>query len=73
MIIFFKPTSYFLLLPIIFWWIILLREIGEELVEYIIHSTGVDRETVLKVLRAEEKFLVLQIEKSMEVKENDKY
>jgi len=51
----------------------LLREIGEELVEYIIHSTGVDRETVLKVLRAEEKFLVLQIEKSMEVKENDKY
>lgn len=43
----------------------MLREIKKELVDYISRNTGIDKETVVKVLRAEEAFFVLQLEKAL--------
>ncbi|MDV3103293.1 hypothetical protein [Thermococcus waiotapuensis] len=43
----------------------MLREIRRELVEYIHETTGIDRETIIKALQAEESFFVMQVEKSL--------
>jgi len=43
----------------------MLREIKKELVEYISRNTGIDKETVVRVLRAEETFFVFQLEKAL--------
>ncbi|ADT84551.1 hypothetical protein [Thermococcus barophilus] len=44
----------------------MLREIKKELVEYISRNTGIDKDTVVKVLRAEEAFFMMQIRKALE-------
>ncbi len=44
----------------------MIREIKKELVEYISRSTGIDKKTVIKVLRAEEAFFMMQIQKALE-------
>ncbi|NJE76882.1 MULTISPECIES: hypothetical protein [Thermococcus] len=41
------------------------RTITGELVEFIARETGLDRRTILMVLKAEEDFLMLQISKSL--------
>ncbi|WP_173391297.1 hypothetical protein [Thermococcus paralvinellae] len=46
----------------------MIREIKKELVEYISRSTGVDKRTVIEVLRAEEAFFMMQIKKALEKK-----
>lgn len=43
----------------------MIREIKQELVEYISRSTGLDREIVVKVLRAEEAYLMAEIQKAL--------
>ncbi len=43
----------------------MIREIKEELVEYISENTGLDRGIVIKVLKAEEDFLMMEIEKAL--------
>ncbi len=44
----------------------MIRELKRGLVEYIAKSTGIDRNTVVRVLRAEEAYLVLQIKKALQ-------
>ncbi|WP_324734784.1 hypothetical protein VFC49_06055 [Thermococcus sp. SY098] len=44
----------------------MIREIRKELVEYISRSTGIDKKTVVEVLRAEEAFFMMQIKKALE-------
>ncbi|WP_168188413.1 hypothetical protein [Thermococcus indicus] len=39
----------------------MIREIKREMVDYITRETGVDREVVVKVLRAEEEYLLTEI------------
>ena len=41
------------------------REIRRELVEFINERTGIDRKVIVEVLRAEESFFVIQIEKAL--------
>ncbi|WP_010477335.1 hypothetical protein [Thermococcus zilligii] len=43
----------------------MLRGIRRELVEYIHERTGIDRGAIVKILRAEEAFFAMQIEKSL--------
>ena len=44
----------------------MIQEIKEELVDYISRNTGVDKGTVVKVLKAEEMFFMIQIQKALE-------
>jgi len=39
----------------------MIRELKRELIDYIAENTGLDRKTVIKVLRAEEAYLMNQI------------
>ncbi len=43
----------------------MIRELKRDLVDYIEKTTGVDKETIVRVLRAEESFLLQQIEGAM--------
>ncbi|CAD5245097.1 MULTISPECIES: hypothetical protein [Thermococcus] len=43
----------------------MIREIKREMVDYITRETGVNRETVVKVLRAEEKYLLTEIQDAL--------
>jgi len=38
-----------------------------ELIEFIVHETGLDRKTIMSVLKAEEDFLTMQITKSLKM------
>jgi len=44
----------------------MIREIKKELVDYINKTTGIDKKTVIEVLRAEESFFMMQIQKALE-------
>ncbi len=44
----------------------MIRELRQELIDYIARNTGIDRETVIKVLRAEETYLMSQIQGALE-------
>jgi hypothetical protein len=44
----------------------MITEIRKELVDFIVKETLLDRETVIKVLRAEEAFIMVQIQKAIE-------
>ncbi len=46
----------------------IVREIRRELVEFIKERTGIDRKVIVEVLRAEESFFVMQIEKALKKK-----
>jgi len=43
----------------------MIRELKRDLMDYIERTTGVDKETIVKVLRAEESFLLQQIERGL--------
>ncbi|WP_456366944.1 hypothetical protein [Thermococcus sp.] len=43
----------------------MIRELKRDLVDYIERTTGIDKETIVKVLRAEESFLLQQIDEAL--------
>ncbi len=44
----------------------MIRELKRELVDYITESTGIDRGTVVLILRVEETYLMQQIKKALQ-------
>ncbi len=43
----------------------MIREIRQEIIEYINKTTGIDREIIIKVLEAEENYFIMQIRKAL--------
>ncbi len=44
----------------------MIRDIRQEIVEYINRTTGIDKEVIIRVLEAEENYFVMQIRKILE-------